>query len=103
MGKPILVPKGDATSLGSVIFAFLAAGSFRTVEEAQDALCPGYVTVEPDEKATQTYQELYPLFRKLYFSFGAGGSKSVEMGEVLPELRSITARVRDGWDRSDKC
>jgi L-ribulokinase len=103
MGKPILVPKGDVTSLGSVIFAFLAAGSFRTVEEAQDALCPGYGTVEPNEKATQTYQELYPLFRKLYFSFGAGGSKSVEMGEVLPELRSITARVRDGWDRSDKC
>src|SRR3569832_438588 len=42
MGKPILVPAGDVTSLGAAIFAFLAAGTFRTVEEAQDALCPGY-------------------------------------------------------------
>ena len=40
MGKPILVPDGDVTSLGSAIFAFLAAGTFRTIEEAQDALCP---------------------------------------------------------------
>jgi L-ribulokinase len=29
MGKPILVPKGDVTSLGSAIFAFLAAGAFQ--------------------------------------------------------------------------
>ncbi len=28
MGKPVLVPKGDVTSLGSAIFAFLAAGAF---------------------------------------------------------------------------
>ncbi len=42
MDKPILVPKGDVTSLGSAIFAFLAAGTFRSIEEAQDALCPGH-------------------------------------------------------------
>jgi L-ribulokinase len=29
LGKPILVPDGDVTSLGSAIFAFLAAGTFR--------------------------------------------------------------------------
>src|ERR1051326_6286037 len=42
LGKPILVPKSDVTSLGSAIFAFLAAGTFSTVEQAQDALCPEY-------------------------------------------------------------
>ena len=42
MNKPVLVPEGDVTSLGSVIFAFLAAGDFASVEEAQDALCPEY-------------------------------------------------------------
>src|ERR1700735_2420701 len=47
LGKPILVPKGDITSLGSAIFAFLAAGTFQSIEEAQSALCPGHVTVEP--------------------------------------------------------
>ena len=29
LGKPVLVPEGDVTSLGSAIFAFLAAGDFR--------------------------------------------------------------------------
>jgi L-ribulokinase len=88
MGKPILVPKGDVTSLGSAIFAFLAAGAFRTIEEAQDALCPGYTTIEPEAAAAATYAELYPLFRKLYFAFGAG--------DVLPALRRIAARARGG-------
>src|SRR5262249_5984012 len=31
MGKPILVPKGDVTSLGSAIVAFMAAGAFPTI------------------------------------------------------------------------
>src|SRR5665213_2437997 len=38
LAKPVLVPKGDVTSLGSAIFAFLAAGTFRTIAEAQDAM-----------------------------------------------------------------
>jgi len=96
MGKPILVPKGDVTSLGSAIFAFLAAGSFRTIEEAQDALCPGYLTVEPEESSVGTYRELYSHFRKLYFSFGARGSNPIELGDVLPELRRIAGCVRGG-------
>ncbi len=57
MGKQILVPNGDVTSLGSAIFAFLAAGTFQTVEEAQDALCPGYITIQPDRPSVETYQE----------------------------------------------
>ena len=96
MGKPILVPNGDVTSLGSAIFAFLAAGAFPTIEAAQDALCPGYVTVAPEESSAATYQELYPLFRKLYFSFGARDSKEIGMGGILPELRRIAARARGG-------
>ena len=90
MGKPILVPAGDVTSLGSAIFAFLAAGAFRTVEEAQDRLCPGYATVEPEAASAAAYAEIYPLYRKLYFEFGEG--------TVLPALRSIAARARGGKD-----
>ena len=96
MGKPILVPNGDVTSLGSAIFAFLAAGTFRTPEEAQDALCPGYLTIEPQPAAAATYRELYALYRKLYFAFGERKSGAVEIGEVLPELRRIAARARGG-------
>ncbi len=96
MGKPILVPKSDVTSLGSAIFAFLAAGVFRSVEEAQDALCPEYTVIAPEPAAVETYRSLYPLYRKLYFSFGARRSGAAEIGEILPELRRIAARARGG-------
>ena len=84
MGKPILVPKGDVTSLGSAIFAFLAAGVFASIEEAQDRLCPGFKVVEPMEDC----EELYGLYRELYFEFGRGNA--------LPKLRHIAARARGG-------
>jgi L-ribulokinase len=96
MGKPILVPKGDVTSLGSAIFAFLAAGTFKTIEEAQSALCPGHITVEPQAADAAVYQELYPIYRKLYFGFGERGSAALEIGDVLPELRRIAAQARGG-------
>ena len=48
LNKPVLVPAGDVTSLGSAIFAFLASGDFPSVEEAQAALCPPCETFLPD-------------------------------------------------------
>src|ERR1700758_5623784 len=66
LGKPILVPKGDVTSLGSAIFAFLAAGTFRSISEAQEALVPDYATIEPEAGAAGVYQELYSIYRRLY-------------------------------------
>jgi len=94
LGKPILVPKGDVTSLGSAIFAFLAAGTFKSVEEAQDALCPGHRIVAPQPTAVATCEELYGLYRKLYFAFGQRESDPVAMGDVLPELRRIAAQAQ---------
>ncbi len=96
MGKPILVPNGDVTSLGSAIFAFLAAGAFPSIEAAQDALCPEYLTIEPERTATETYSDLYPLYRKLYFGFGRRESDATRLGDVLPELRRIAAAARGG-------
>lgn len=93
LNKPVLVPRSDVTSLGSAIFAFLAAGTFQTVEEAQDALCPEYRTVEPDPQAAAVYERLYGLFRRVYFGLG-GGSEPVVLGDVLPELRAIAASAR---------
>src|ERR1700737_4125732 len=58
LNKLVLIPKSDVTSLGSAIFAALAAGAFRSLEEAQDALCPEYRVVEPDAQADRTYEEL---------------------------------------------
>ena len=92
--KPILVPQGDVTSLGSAIFAFLAAGAFKTIAEAQSALCPPFTIYEPQAAEAAIYEKLYPIYKRLYFSFGQRQSAPVELGDVLPELRRIAAEVR---------
>ena len=93
--KPVLVPQSEVTSLGSAIFAFLAAGTFSTVEEAQAALCPKFRTVQPDPRAAKLYQELYPLYKKLYFGFGQSSAGAIAAGDVLPALRLIAAGARE--------
>ncbi|HWB84299.1 MAG TPA: ribulokinase [Bryobacteraceae bacterium] len=94
LNKPILVPRSEVTSLGSAIFAFLAAGTFASIEEAQDALCPDYITVQPDVQSAKIYEELYPLYRSLYFAMGRKDSEPAAIGGVLPALRRIAARAR---------
>jgi L-ribulokinase len=86
LNKPVLVPERDVTSLGSAIFAFLAAGTFKTVEKAQAALSPGYKMIEPESADAAIYARMYPLFRKLYFELG-------ESNPALPTLRTIAAGV----------
>ena len=94
LNKPVMVPESDVTSLGSAIFAFLAAGTFKTVDAAQDALCPNYRTVEPETQSAKVYEEMYQLYRKLYFAFGRAGSESAAMGDILPALRRIATEAR---------
>ena len=94
LNKPVLVPEQEVTSLGSAIFAFLAAGVFESVEEAQDALCPSYRTVEPDPSAYSVYEELYPLYKSLYFGLGSPDADPAALGEVLPTLRRIATKQR---------
>jgi L-ribulokinase len=89
LGKPVLVPSGLPTSLGSSIFAFMAAGAFPTIETAQSALCPSHKTIEPEPHARAVYERLYPLYRKLYFGLGTRSANPVALGDVLPELRRI--------------
>ncbi len=96
LGKPILVPNGDVTSLGSAIFAFLAAGAFPSIEAAQAALCPGHRVVEPQAAEVGVYEQLYALYRKLYFGLGDRQSAPVAIGDVLPQLRHIAAQARGG-------
>jgi L-ribulokinase len=94
LNKPILIPQSDVTSLGSAIFAALAAGTFRNLEEAQDALCPKYRVIEPDSQAARVYEELFGLYRELYFAFGETGAPAVAAGHVLPALRRIASAAR---------
>jgi L-ribulokinase len=96
LGKPVLVPERSITSLGSSIIAFLAAGVFETVEEAQRALCPPYRVIEPDSKENGVYERLYRMYKPLYFAMGDPTSAPIATGRLLPELRKIAAEVRDG-------
>ncbi len=84
LGKPVLVPAGSVVSLGSAIFAFLAAGVFRTVEEAQDKICPQYKVFQPESSSKAIYDKLYAFFSKIYFAFGQ--PQGTEFGNVLPGL-----------------
>jgi L-ribulokinase len=84
LGRPVLVPSKSVVSLGSAIFAFLAAGTFKTVEEAQDKICPEHRLFSPDPQAQQVYDSLYALYKKLYFAFGR--PEDAKLGDVLPTL-----------------
>ncbi len=94
LGKPILVPKAEVTSLGSAIFAFMAAGAFPGIEQAQDALCPGFDVVEPDPGQAGVYDRLFSLYRNLYFAMGRADAGPAAIGAVLPSLRRIAAEAR---------
>jgi L-ribulokinase len=94
LNKPVLVPSSDVTSLGSAIFAFLAAGVFRSVEEGQDKLCPNYTTVEPEATVAGVYAELYEAWRRLYFGLGSADASPVALGNVLPMLRRVAEEAQ---------
>lgn len=95
LNKPVVVPAGIPTSLGSGIFALLAAGAYKSIEEAQAAVCLPLRTVEPDAKSAATYEQLYPLYRDVYFALGRRDAAPLALGRVLPELRRIAAQVRN--------
>lgn len=94
LGKPVLVPERPITSLGAAIFAFLVAGTFPTIRDAQRALCPPLRVVAPDPAEHATCERLYALYRTLYFALGERGSSPVAIGEVLPELQRVAEDVR---------
>ena len=98
LNKPVLVPTGDVTSVGSAVFAFLASGDSKSVEEAQDALCPSYRTVLPDPAAAAVYNQLFEVFEGLYFGLGCADSPAVQIGTALPMLRRLAGEARQVRD-----
>ncbi len=91
LNKPVLVPQGVPTSLGSGIFALLAAGAYKTIEEAQAAVCLPFRTVEPDARSAAVYERLYRHYRDVYFALGSRNAAPAALGAVLPELRKIAS------------
>jgi L-ribulokinase len=92
LGRPVLVPAGNVVSLGSAIFAFLAAGVFKTVEEAQDKICPQYKVFQPQVSTKDIYDKLYALYSKIYFAFGR--PQTADFGNLLPGLIELSESAR---------
>ncbi len=93
LNKPVLVPDSPPTSVGSGIFAGLAAGVFTSIAEGQDRMCPKHREYTPQPEAAAVYERLYALYRKLYFGLGSRNAEPVALGDVLPALREIAAEV----------
>jgi L-ribulokinase len=84
LGRPVLVPSKSVTSLGSAIFAFLAAGTFKTVEEARDEICPEHGCLHPSRrrrKSTTRYTLCITGSISLFGQPGIG-----KFGDVQPTL-----------------
>jgi L-ribulokinase len=94
LNKPVLVPTGNVTSLGSAIFAFIACGEYSSVEDAQNALCPPFRVQLPDKREAAVYDEQYRLYRDLYFSLGAPDAPPASIGHILPTLRRIATETQ---------
>ena len=88
LGRPVLVPSRKVTSLGAAIFAFHAAGTFKTYEEAQAKICPPHTVYKPQPEARKVYDELYGLYKRVYFDFG-NAALANGFGDVLPSLIRI--------------
>src|ERR1700722_19363095 len=89
LNKPVLVPAGIPTSLGSGIFALLAAGAYPSIEAAQEAGCLPHRTFLPRPEAVAVYERLYAHYRAVYFALGAADAAPVALGAVLPELKRV--------------
>ncbi|HET7347026.1 MAG TPA: ribulokinase [Acidobacteriaceae bacterium] len=94
LNKPVLVPSSVPTSLGSGIFAMLAAGVFPSVEAAQEKLCPDFAVFSPNPQAAAVCERLYQLYRAVYFALGTRSAEPAALGGILPELRKIAAEVQ---------
>lgn len=94
LNKAVLVPDSVPTSIGSGIFAQLAAGIFPSIEAAQQQMCPGHKIYEPEQRSAAVYEELYQLYRKVYFAFGDETADPQQLSRVLVSLREIAAKSR---------
>lgn len=86
LGREVHVPAHSPTGTGSCIFAAVAAGAFDSFEAAQAVLCPPARVFRP----RGGYDDLYALFRDLYFGLGQG--QPLDLAAVLPRLRDHRLR-----------
>ena len=86
LNKPVLVPAGIPTSLGSGILALLAAGAYKTIEEAQAAVCLPSAHGRAGPEGRRGLRAALPaLSRCLLRVWAARNAAPAALGSVLPE------------------
>jgi L-ribulokinase len=75
LGRKLLIAQSDQTcAFGAGIFGAVAAGKYKTTEEAQQKLCRFKdVVYVPDSCNKEIYDKIYDLYSELHDSFGIGG------------------------------
>jgi L-ribulokinase len=91
LGRPVVSLASSAVGLGSAIFAFLAAGVFSSIEDAQAQICPSLKTFTPNSGEQRVYACLQDIYRTLYFGFG--GEAPADLGDVLPKLIALREEI----------
>ena len=94
-GRPMKISRSDQTcAVGAAIFGAVAAGAFKTVGEAQDAICGVRSKVyNPDQNAHKVYEELYSLYKTLHDAFGTA-EWSGNLAHVMKKLIAIREKQR---------
>ena len=95
LNKPVLVPEGDVDQpgFGASWRSWRRTRSRRSKRRSRR--CARAIAPSNRMRAIgAAYEQLYALYRKLYFAFGKPGSEAVEIGDVLPALRGLAAQVR---------
>jgi len=98
-GRPMKISRSDQTcAVGAAIFGAVAAGAkesgFKTVGEAQDAMCGVRDQVyKPDASAHKVYAELYTLYRQLHDAFGTA-KWSGKLNHVMKQLIALREKQR---------
>lgn len=89
--RPMKISRSAQTcALGAALFAAVAAGAHKSVEEAQEAMTGVKEQVfTPNPSAVQVYSRLYELYMLLHDSFG-GQNKAADLGGVMKELLAIS-------------
>ena len=66
------------------------------MEEVQASMCLPHKIYEPQSDAVKVYEELFALYRKVYFAFGERSAAPVAMGDILPRLIEIRSQALQG-------
>ena len=102
LGRPVLVPSSKVTVLVRLFLHFLRQELFAASKSARIRYAPHIPSFTPQPEERETYDELYALFRRMYFDFGKPSPDS-RFGDVLPKLIQMArvsrvSRIVGGYD-----